>query len=80
MSETETMEAPVKRRGRPPASGDGAPKAAPKNKSISVDIDLYELLEQTSDGLAPTLGFVPTMGQTLRYLIKNAGGGESESE
>ena len=41
-----------------------------KYRNITVDADIVAILNQKSVDLEATLGFKPTVSQTMRYLLK----------
>ncbi len=41
-----------------------------KYRNITVDADIIEILRARSEELSQTLGFRPTVSQTLRHLLK----------
>lgn len=63
------------KRGRPRKDlGEGESEVVEKAKprSIAIDPELFELINNTADALSEQLGFRPTLSQSLSYLIKNA--------
>ena len=42
-----------------------------KYRNISVDADIVDVLRRKGVELESTLGFKPTISQTLRYMLKN---------
>jgi hypothetical protein len=55
----------MKRGPKPIPEGEKA-----QTKNITVDADLVEILNKTADRLVNSLGFRPTLSQTIRYVIK----------
>ena len=45
-------------------------KAKLKTRNITVDVELVEALNRAADQLRSTLGFRPTISQTLHYMLK----------
>lgn len=43
---------------------------APKYRNITVDADIHELLGKVASKLEGSLGFKPTISQTLRHILK----------
>jgi hypothetical protein len=44
-----------------------------QTKNITLDADLVAALNTVADRLEPTLGFRPTLSQTVKYMIKKSG-------
>lgn len=44
-----------------------------KTKNITLDADLFELLNSKASSLEADFGFRPTLSQTVRYLIAKGG-------
>lgn len=62
-------------RGRPrkeQGDGDNGTVEKAKPRSIAIDPELFEVINNTADALSEKLGFRPTLSQSLSYLIKNA--------
>lgn len=55
--------------GRPPVP----PEQRKAGKNIKIDEHVLEMLHLISDKMVDTLGFKPTISQTIRYLIQKAG-------
>jgi hypothetical protein len=43
-----------------------------KYRNISVDADLVEKINKVADNLKKTMGFRPTISQTIRFLVKES--------
>ena len=43
-----------------------------KPRSISIDAELYDIIESQTDAFEELFGFRPTMAQTLAYILKKA--------
>ena len=61
-------------RGRPRKDPTESKDATEKSKprSITVDAELYEIIESQTDAFEELFGFRPTMAQTLAYILKKA--------